>query len=97
MSCPVYVSSQIIPVAEFSLDICLQPSTHCLCGKRRWSEGQGASRKGRAPQREGEKEKEKEEERKESDCFTLSLELHLLIFNIKESCINVKQSIAKGS
>ena len=40
----------------------IQRLTLCLCGKRRWSEGQGASWKGRGPQRGEEREKEEEED-----------------------------------
>ena len=46
---------------------------------------------GRAGGPGGRKKEKKRKKKKEKLCFTL------LILNIKESCINVKQSIAKDS
>ena len=57
-----------------------QRLTLCLCGKRRWSEGQGTSRKGRGPQRGEEREKEEEDdERSRERCYNVKLAAELLL------------------
>jgi len=43
------------------------------------------------------KEKKRKEKKERNQIVFLSVEFHLLILNIKESCINVKQSIANDS